>query len=53
MRWLDNITNAGDVNWGKPREMEGDREACVLQSMASQRLGQHRGTGQQRSLSAD
>ena len=27
MRWLDGITNAKDVNWGKLLEMVRDREA--------------------------
>ena len=39
MRWLDGIMDAMNMNLGKPQEMERDREACVLQSMASQRAG--------------
>ena len=27
MRWLDNITNAMNMNWGKLQEMVKDREA--------------------------
>ena len=27
MRWLDGITDAMDMNWGKLREMGRDREA--------------------------
>ena len=28
MRWLDNITDAMDMNLGKLQEMVRDREAC-------------------------
>ena len=39
MRWLGGITDAMDMNLSKPREMVKDREACVLQSMGSHRVG--------------
>ena len=40
MRWLDGITDAMDMNMGKFWEMVRDREACVLQSIELQRVGQ-------------
>ena len=39
MRWLDGITDAMNMTLGKLRGMVRDREACVLQSMGSQRVG--------------
>ena len=39
VRWLDGITDAMDMNLGKLREMVRDREAGMLQSMGSQRVG--------------
>ena len=39
MRWLDGITDAIDMNLGTLWEVVRDREALVLQSMESQRVG--------------
>ena len=38
-RWLDGITNSMDTSLSKLREIVRDREAGVLQSMGSQRVG--------------
>ena len=39
MRWSDSITDSMDTSLSELREMVKDREACVLQSMGSQRVG--------------
>ena len=50
MRWLDGITDAMNMNLGKPWEVLRDREADVLQSTGSQRVGHNWVTEEQQQI---
>ena len=50
MRWLDSITNSMDMNLGKLWEIVRDKEAGMLTSMGSQRVGHDLVTEQQHPL---
>ena len=39
MRWLDSIIDSMDMSLSQLQEIVEDREACMLQSMGSQRIG--------------
>ena len=46
MRWLDGITDSVDMSSSKLREIVNNREAYVLWSLESQRVG-HNGATEQ------
>ena len=47
MRWLDSIIDSMDMNLSNLQEMVKDKEACVLQSTGSQKVGHDLATEQQ------
>ena len=47
MRWLDSITDSMEMNLSQLQETVKDRNARMLQSMGSQRVGHDLSTEQQ------